>query len=423
MTKLAILGGKAIRNRPFPDWPIFGKEEESALLSVFRSGKWGIGGTQVKDFQEKFAESHNAKYAVAVMNGTVSLEIALKAVRVGFGDEVIVPAYTFAATATAVLNVNAIPVFVDIDPDTYCLDPKAIIAAITPQTKAIIPVHIGGHPADMDAIMAIAEQHGLFVIEDAAQAHFAEWRGKKVGNFGHLASFSFQNTKNMSAGEGGIILTNDQELADRCWSYHNCGRTVNGAWYHHPFFGGNYRMTQLQASVLIHQIPRAIEQTRIRERNAILLNKYLSQIRGITPMQKDPRVTMHAYHLYMVKYHQNELCGLERSAFISALVAEGIPASRGYVPLHKEGFIEEAKEFYLRNSDFARRDYSQCSLPETEKACDETIWLPQTVLLGSTEEIKDIADAFEKVVKHSNQLAKIQFDKKLKETGVIFGKK
>lgn len=423
MSRLALLGGKPVRSAPFPRWPVFGKEERAALMKVFSSGTWGIGGSYVTKFQEDFAKAHGGRYGIAMMNGTVSIEIALKAGRIGEGDEVIIPPYTFAATATAVLNVNAIPVFVDIDPENYCIDPKKIREAISPRTKAIIPVHLAGHPADMDAIMEIAQEHKLIVIEDAAHAHFAEWRERQVGSLGHMASFSFQSSKNMTAGEGGLIVTNDAELAERCWSYHNCGRARNGEWYHHPYLGGNYRMTEFQASLLLAQLPRARKQSKLRQRNARYLATKLGQIPGIAPLKVDPRVTRHGYHLFVLKYDRERLGGVPRSVFLSALTAEGIPASRGYVPLHKEEFLVEAKEFTLKTPAFVSRDYGKTVCPETEKACEEGLWLPQNLLLGTRKDMDDVVRAFRRVVEHSEDLLSLDPSTREKEGAVIFATK
>lgn len=421
MSKLAILGGEAVRTKSFMQWPVVGDEERTALLRVFDSSIWGVGGKEVAKFQQQFARHHQTRHGIAVMNGTVSLEIALKAGEIGEGDEVLIPAYTFVATATAVLNANAIPVFVDIDPETYCIDPEKIKAAITPRTRAIIPVHLAGHAADMDAIMAVAQANNLLVIEDAAHAHFAEWRGKRVGSLGHLASFSFQSSKNMCSGEGGIVLTNDDKLADRCWSYHNCGREKGREWYHHPYLGSNYRMTEFQAAILSAQIPRALQQLECRQENAQYLSEKLAAFPGIAPLKKDPRVTRHGYHLFVVKYDKEQFDELPREAFLAALTAEGIPASRGYVPLYKEGYLAEAKRFYLKTAAFAQREYGEVFLPETEKACDEGIWLPHYLLLGAKSDLDDIAAAFEKVVENYKELLDASDKAALKEKGVLFG--
>src|SRR5687768_37628 len=222
---LALLGGTPTRSKPFPTWPIFGREEEDGVLRALRSAKWGkLDGGEVKRFEERFAAYCGAKHGIAVVNGTISLRIALMAAGIEAGDEVIIPPYTFFATASAVVEANATPVFVDIDRATFNIDPVAIEAAITKRTRAIIPVHLGGLPCDMDAIMAIAQRHGLVVIEDAAHAHGSAYKGRRVGSLGHMGSFSFQSSKNLTSGEGGIVTTNDDVLADRCCSIHNCGR-------------------------------------------------------------------------------------------------------------------------------------------------------------------------------------------------------
>jgi dTDP-4-amino-4,6-dideoxygalactose transaminase len=408
MPKLALRGGKPVRKAPFPAWPLPGREERRSLLTVLSSRKWGIGGQEIEKLERRFARLHSTAHGVAVMNGTVALEIALKAGRVGDGDEVIIPSYTFAATATAVLNVNAIPVFVDIDAETYCIDPESVRAALSPRTKAIIPVHLAGHPADMDALMSIASERNLFVIEDACQAHFAEWGGQRVGSIGQIGTFSFQSSKNVTSGEGGMLLTKDEALAERCWSYHNCGRSPTGEWYHHPRLGGNYRMTQFQAALLLAQLTKASKQHRTRQRSARYLTSKLTGLLGISPLKVDPRVTSHAYHLFVVRYDKELYSGLERSTLLKALKAEGIPAVRGYVPLYREGFLAEAREFTLRNRAFAERDYSGVNCPNTEKACKEAIWLPQNVLLGSREDLDDVVRAFQKIIEHKDELASVK---------------
>jgi dTDP-4-amino-4,6-dideoxygalactose transaminase len=406
MPKLALHGGTPVRKAAYPVWPLSGKEERAALLAVWSSRKWGIGGKEIAKFERRFAGLHGARHGVAVMNGTVALEVALKAGRIGDGDEVIVPSYTFAATATAVLNVNAIPVFADILPDTYCIDPESVRRALTPRTRAIIPVHLAGQPADMDAMKSIAAEHRLFLVEDAAQAHLAEWKGMKVGGIGDVGTFSFQSSKNITSGEGGMVVTSDDQLAERCWSYHNCGRSPEGAWYHHPRLGGNYRMTQFQAALLLTQLATAKQLHRLREKNARYLTRRLKGLPGFVPLNVDPRVTRHAFHLFVLKYEAERHGGLERSTLLKALNAEGIPAVRGYVPLYREGFLAEAKEFTLRHGAFVERDYTSVDCPHTEKACNEAIWLPQNVLLGAPRDLDDVVRALEKIIDHREDLAK-----------------
>jgi dTDP-4-amino-4,6-dideoxygalactose transaminase len=336
---LAIDGGTPVRSRPWPRWPIFDETEEQAILEVVRSGKWwSVEGTKVREFEEAFARFQDAQFAVCVTNGTAALEVALRAAHIGCGDEVIVPPYTFIATATAVLAVGATPVFVDVEEESLNIDPTKIEEAITPRTRAIIPVHIAGCPADMDGVLEIARKHNLLVIEDAAQAHAAEWKGTKVGAIGDMGCFSFQASKNLNAGEGGAVLTNNPHWADQVWSVHNVGRVRGGRWYEHHVLGSNFRMTEFQAAILLAQLKRLPEQTERRTQNAHRLTEMLSQIPGIRPPRPDPRVTRHAYHLYIFRYDKNHFGGRPREDFLKALNAEGIPCSAATCRCTKSAF-------------------------------------------------------------------------------------
>ncbi len=398
---LAILGGEPTRKTPFPAWPLWDTREEDALIEVLRSGTWGIAadGGKIAAFEQAFAQAHHAAHAQAVFNGSVALEVALRALDVAYGGEVIVPAYTFLATATACLMAGAMPVFVDIDPDTYNIDPQAIAAAITPRTQAIIPVHIGGLPADMDAILQIAHEHGIPVIEDACQAHGAAWKGRRVGAIGDLGCFSFQSSKNINAGEGGAILTDDEALAERCWSVHNCGRVREGRWYQHEVLGGNYRMTQWQAALLLAQLTRFEELAQRREANARYLADRLAQMTALRPLVRDPRVTQHGYHLFITRYDPEAFEGLPRARFLEALRAEGIPCSEGYVPLYRMPAIQNG--IRRLRAAFGRADAGESDLPNcpvTERACaSEGIWFFQTMLLGTEADMDDIVAAVQKV--------------------------
>ncbi|MGB9857705.1 MAG: DegT/DnrJ/EryC1/StrS family aminotransferase [Dictyoglomaceae bacterium] len=398
MAYLAICGGKPVREKPYPSWPIFDEKEEKALIDVLKSGKWGrVNGKKNEEFEEKFARYHSAKYGITCVNGTAALEIALKALGVGPGDEVIVPAYTFIATASAVLMVGAKPVFVDIDPKTYNIDPEKIESAITPKTKAVIPVHIGGCPANMDKILDIAKKYNLRVLEDAAQAHGAEWRGKKVGALGDMGIFSFQSSKNINAGEGGIILTNDEELAEKAWSLMNVGRAKKGEWYMHYILSGNYRMTEFQAGILLAQMERMEELMKKREENAKYLTERLKEIEGIEPLTPDDGVTRHAYHLYIFKYKSSYFKGLSKMNFVKAMNAEGIPLKPGYTfPLYRIPAIYNS----LKDAQ-----YENLYLSETEKACtEEGVWFSQNVLLGTKEDMDDIITAIKKIQEHVDEI-------------------
>jgi dTDP-4-amino-4,6-dideoxygalactose transaminase len=370
------------------------------ILEVVRSGKWwSVEGTKVREFEAAFARFQDAQFAVCVTNGTAALEVSLRAAHIGCGDEVIVPPYTFIATATAVLSVGATPVFVDVEEESLNIDPTKIEEAITPRTRAIIPVHIAGCPADMDGVLEVARKHNLLVIEDAAQAHAAEWKGTKVGAIGDMGCFSFQASKNLNAGEGGAVLTNNPHWADQVWSVHNVGRVRGGRWYEHHVLGSNFRMTEFQAAILLAQLKRLPEQTERRTQNAHRLTEMLSQIPGIRPPRPDPRVTRHAYHLYIFRYDKKPLSGdVPEKTFLKALNAEGIPCSAGYVPLYKE------RVFLNRpiSKDLCQlstlKDYSKVQCPVCERACyEEAVWLYQNMLLGDERDIEDIATAVAKV--------------------------
>lgn len=397
MATLAIKGGTRVRTKPFSSWPVFGKEEEEAILEVVRSGAWGrvSGGKKNEEFEERFARYQGVRYAVTCVNGTAALEIALRAMGVGPGDEVIAPPYTFIATASAAVLVGATPRFVDIDPDTYNIDPEKIEEAITPKTKAIVVVHIGGCPANMDRILEIAKKHNLMVLEDAAQAVGAEWRGRKVGAIGTMGAFSLQASKNLNAGEGGVVTTDDKELGDMAWSLMNVGRVKTGGWYDHPVLGWNYRMTEFQAAIALAQMNRLEEQMRTREENARYLSEELRKIGGVDPLVPDEGVTRHAYHLYIFRYRSEEFEGLSREKFLRALSAEGIPVSSGYVPLYRfPALIDSRKE----------AGYEKLHLPVTERACNEEgVWIFQSVLLGTKEDMDDIIEAISKIKAHVDE--------------------
>lgn len=406
MSELALLGGKPLRTEPFPAWPVFGKPEEDRLIQALRSGKWGkIDGEQVAAFEKDFARYQGAEHGIAVVNGTISLQIALMAAGIQAGDEVIVPPYTFLATATAVVTANATPVFADIDLDTLNLCPKAVEAAITPRTRAIIPVHFGGLPADMDAIMAIARRHNLIVIEDAAHAHGAEYKGRRTGSIGHMGSFSFQSSKNLSSGEGGFITTNDAEFAARCRSIHNCGRRPGHAWYEHFVIAGNFRLSEFQGAILNAQLARLDEQIARREENGRYLTDRLCRIPGIRPQALPADCTRHAFHLFCFRVLASEL-GIPRELFLKALAAEGVPTFGGYPwPLYRQRlFMDRAFGPY---AGCAGVDYAKVSCPNCETICyEQGGWLEQRLLLGTAQDMQDIVRAFEKIHDRRDALCK-----------------
>jgi dTDP-4-amino-4,6-dideoxygalactose transaminase len=408
-TALALLGGKPIRTKPYPQWPDFDRNDERAIVDVLRSGQWGRHlGTHTDTFEAAFAAYQGARFGVAVMNGSVALRIALLAADIQEGDEVIVPAYTFIATASAVIEVNAIPVFCDIEPDTYCISPKSLERAITQRTRAVIPVHFAGQAAQIDAILQIAEKHNLVVVEDAAHAHGAEYQGQRLGSMGDFGCFSFQASKNLTAGEGGIILTNEARYERLCRSLHTCGRYPDREWYEHFLPGGNYRMTEFQAALLTSQLSRLEKQTERRNKNGLYLNDRLSDIPGIQPLKRGKGETRHAYHLYIFRYRAADFGGLGREQFLTALDAEGIPNSAGYgLPLYRqELFLEKIFGPYTGyHRTKPNLDYKTVSCPVSERACyEEACWLPQNVLLGTKADMDDIVSAIEKIYQNRREL-------------------
>lgn len=398
---LALRGGERTRSAPLPVWPIYDDREAKALEEVLRSRNWGgypFPNDRARLFGKRFAEYHDALYGVAVTNGTVSLEIALKAAGVGPGDEVIVPAYTWEGTAAAVLFAGATPVFVDVDPETYCLDTNLIDSHLTSRTKAIIPVHLGFRFADLDRLMEIAGRHGLSVLEDCAHAHGGKWRGKGAGSVGKAGSFSFQTSKLMTAGEGGIVITSDIELADQVIRLANCGRPARRESRSAPALGHNYRMTEFQAGILLVQLDRLDEQTSRREANANHLEKRLAGVPGISLLSRDSRITTQASYHYVFKFHSDQFAGIHRNAFVAALNAEGIPCDgRFYEAVYRSSLF-----------DFAERDYPQWTARDRTPACpvaeragyDESVWLPHQLLLGDESDVDSAVDAIEKI--HSN---------------------
>ena len=403
MENLAINGGKPVRTKPFPSWPVVGEEERNNLLEVLESKKWGYG-EKAKEFEEKFAAFQDAQYGITCTNGTAALEVCLLSLGIGAGNEVIVPPYTFVATASAVLKVNAIPIFADIDLKTANLDPVDTEKKITEETKAIIPVHFAGLPADMDAFHQLAKKHNLKIIEDACHSWGSKWKNKGTGALGDCSAFSFQRSKNITAGEGGIILTDNQEIADNARSYTNCGRGKDKPGYEHYLLGSNLRLTEFQAAILLAQLTRLESQVLKREENAKYLNKKLREIPGLKIVDSDdPRITRRSYHLYLVRYLKEEWNNIPREKFLSALNAEGIPAYSGYTqPLYQNPlFLRKGKgpKFCPLSCPYYGKeiDYSKVSCPNAERICKEAVWLRHSVLLADKEDMDEIITAVKKV--------------------------
>ncbi|MBY5958496.1 DegT/DnrJ/EryC1/StrS family aminotransferase [Membranicola marinus] len=425
MKNLALTGGKSTRDvktNPWPQWPIWGPEEEKALLEVLHSGVWSYNGPKETEFNKRFAEFTGVRHAICAVNGTVTLQIALEALGIGLGDEVIIPGLTWQATAATVIDVNAIPVLVDVMEDTWCIDPEAVRKAITPKTKAIVPVHLYGGFADMDAIMEIAHEHDLFVIEDCAHKHGGEWKGKKAGSIGDVGSFSFQLSKHLTAGEGGVVTTNNVDLAERLDALRNCGRrpegdSLIGADKGIGTYGddgnfiqsGNYRITEFQAAILIEGLKRMPGQNATRDANGAYLNALLKDIPGITPLRRDERETKKAYFNFAFRYHQEEFKGLSVDRFRSALEAElGIVVDACYEPLNNCSlYVPHTKpsRHKLNEEYWAAIDPKRFSLPVCERIYrEESVCLHHKVLLGSEQDMDGIAEAIRKVYEHADEL-------------------
>jgi len=397
MSDLALDGGtpELAGLGELPSWPQPRSGDEEALLGVLRSGKWGsTAGTVVAEFEREFAAYQEAAHGTALANGTLALVAALRACDLGLGDEVIVPPYTFIATASAALFIGAVPVFADIDPDTHMLDPNAVEAAITERTRAVVPVHLGGRAANMDAFRRIGRDHGLAIVEDCAQAIGTRYRGTPVGALGDVGTFSFQSSKNMTAGEGGLVTTNDKDIAGRLYSLVNVGRVRGGGWYQHQDVGYNLRLTEFQAALLRQQLDHHPANQEVRERNAGILTSELRSIDGVQLNPADSDLTTHGHHLFMMRVPalgQQDL----RDAAVTALRAEGVEAATGYVPLHRNEAVEtEARQIAARLGQ--ARPEPAC--PAADLVSHDTLWLPQRMLLGSEEQTRAIARAIGKVV-------------------------
>ena len=410
MEKLALLGGKPVKTKEFPAWPQYDQKEEKALMEVLRSGVWWrTPGTKTLEFESQFAAYHHARHGIACTNGTAALEIVMAGIGIGLGDEVIVPDFTFVASASAVLFANAMPVFVDVDPNTFCIDPEQVEAAITPRTRAVIAVHVGGHPSDLDRLVEICRIHNLFLIEDCAHAHGSEWKGIRVGSLGVAGTFSFQASKLMTAGEGGIVITNNDDLAVRFRSVHDCGRMPDRWFYSHYMYGSNYRLSEWQGAVLTWQLERLDEQAARRSKNAAYLNQALVEIDGIRPQALDPRVTRNGQYCYIFHVDPQAFGGLRTEKFIEALNAEGVPTQASYPPVHLLEVFQNG-EFRKRLSpevadwvyEFLKADY-----PVSQDAAENTVWMVHRTLLGDEPDMAEIVAAVRKIQQNHMELVKL----------------
>jgi dTDP-4-amino-4,6-dideoxygalactose transaminase len=407
MSDLAILGGTPVRTEPYPEWPVFDQRDIQAITDVITSGRWGgypYPGPQTAEFARRFAAMQGGGYAVPMANGTVTMEVALRTVDIGWGDEVIIPAYTFQATAAAVMSAGAIPVIVDVDVQTYCIDPKSILAAITPRTKAILPVHLGAEMADLDAIMEIADHHNLVVIEDCAHAHGAKWRGKGAGTIGHFGSFSLQSSKILTTGEGGVLLCRTLKLASKAASLIDCGRPHDEAG-ELVTMGANYRMTELQAALGIIGLERFPDQAKQREMSATYMDEALSEVPGVKILRRDPRHSTRSFYRYVFAIDP-KVFKVNHDVACYALEKEGIPCEVGYDAMHRyELFQPMLSRLPVPSAFPAYFEFSKMSFPVAERACEaEAVWLDESIFRAGQNGVDDVVFALKKIQANADEL-------------------
>ena len=394
---LALHGGSPLKTNGFPGWPQTTDTDRQALLDTIRSGNWSSGEKRAA-FETRFAADCGVKHCFAVANGTVSLELILRGFGIGYGDEVILPPYTFVATLSSIIFAGATPVFADIDPTTFNISPEGVQAKITDKTRAIVAVAVGGCPPDLDALSAIAREHGVKLIVDAAQGVGAIWNGVSICALGDAASISCQNSKNLTCGEGGIITTNDDALAAAI-STMLAGGQKDGQYVS---VGQDHTISEFQASVLLSQYEKLQDEMYLREKNAAYLAGRLKDLDFVDAAGYDERITRHAYHLFVVRFRSEKLAerGVHRDKLLEAIQAEGVPLVVGYLPLYR---------FPCVTSDYTERQIGAkidtTPLPNCERASyDEGCWLYQACLLGTRQDMDDIADAIIKVWEHADEL-------------------
>lgn len=416
---LAILGGEPLRSGPFPSHPVIGEEEKRAVLEVLESGRLSTfiaapgeyfnGGIKIKEFEKRFAEYHGVEHAVAFNSATAALHAAVVAVGVEPGDEVIVPPYTFTSTATCALMHNSIPVFADTDDVVFGLDPDAVERAITPLTRAIIAVHLFGHPANLDGLLAIAHKHNLRLIEDCAQAPGAKWNGEFVGTFGDCGVFSFTESKTITTGEGGMLITNDGGIAEQARMVRNHGEVIvegqKERSYSSSMLGWNYRMTEMEAALGIAQLEKL---DFLNDRRIELANHLSERIAGL-PGMTAPAIlpnAQHVFYVYALKYNE-ERTGIPRDILVKAMNAEGIPFSAGYVrPLYRAPLYQNRAHFafeHYRGS--AHYNHGLC--PTAERLYERELMLTGVVRFPArSADMDDIANAMHKVMEHKDFLCR-----------------
>ena len=419
MSRLAIKGGTPVRSADWLSWPVVGEKEIELVRKVTESGNWSYNGPMETELRKKWAEFVGTKYAVAVANGTVSLQLAWEALGIGYGDEVIVPGLTWQATAASVIDVNAVPVLADVEEDSWCIDPAAVEAAVTPRTRAIAVVHLYGTICNMDCIRSIAGKYGLYVVEDCAHQHGSVYKGKKVGALGDIASFSLQNSKVLTCGEGGLLNTDSYEFAEKLDALRNCGRrpvmsemfgidTGNYVSEGNFIQSGNYRITEFQAAVLLGQLEKLLLQVELRDENAKYLNSRLKDIDGIKPMRREEGTDLQSYFNFAFRYDRDKFKGLDVEKFRKALSAEmNFPFTACYSPLNGCELYSPLTKKRHRISDeyFKAIDPARFDLPVAEKAFkEESVCCHHKILMGSQKDMDQIAEAIVKIRENADDL-------------------
>jgi len=410
MGKLAITGGEKVAldlEKNISCWPLRGPDDKKNLLKVLESGKWCriYTGSMAEKFEKNFSQYHNAKYAIATANGTVSLQLALRTLGVRYGDEVIVPAVTFIATVSAVTELGAIPVFADINLETGCIDKNSIKSLITPKTKGVIGVHYGGYPIDFDVLLPLVKKYNLFLLEDAAHAQGTEWRERKVGAIGDMGSFSFQESKSLASGEGGAVVSDKEGLANKARLIHNIGRALGKPGYMHYILSSNYRLSEFLGALLLSQLKKLPQETETKFQNGIFLKKELRKIEGLLPLKEDTRITKRGYYFLVLRYQKEAFGGIDKDKFVKALNAEGVPCGVGYgLPLYKNPAFkkENLEPLYAKGANLP--NFESLSLPNSEKFCKEQITIPHQVLLTDKKYLYLVLEAVKKIKENIDEL-------------------
>lgn len=408
MAELALRGGSPVRPQGYPKWPVHDERDVEAVATVVRSGRWGgfpEPGPLAAEFAARFAAYQGARHGVVMSNGTVTMEVALKALGIGWGDEVVVPALTFAATPYAVMAAGALPVFCDVTPETLTIDPEQVEAAITPRTRAIMPVHLGHQMADMDRVMEIARRGSLAVVEDCAHAHGQRWRDRGAGSIGELGSFSHQSYKILTAGEGGSLLSGDEALARRAHSLIDCGRPKDDGEKEYTF-GANYRLGELHAALLLAALDRFPAQQAERAASGRRFQELAAGIPGVRLLPPDERITRWSFYCYVLLIEPDAFAGASNQLVCEALGAEGVGCWVGYPPMSRYDLFQPSlSRLPVAVVHGARLDPARMSFPVAERlALRQTVYLDESVFRAGRQGVEDAVEALAKVQRHAAEL-------------------